>query len=354
MMDKPSRDGESRPAVPRTRLRYIPDNVPGYTRVKRGRGVYYADPENNRITDEKKLDRFRALAIPPAWREVWICPSKKGHLQATGVDEEGRKQYLYHPAWTAERQRKKMQRMVVFGEALPRIRRRMTRDLRYHTPVREKAIAIALRVMEETLIRVGSDQYLRRYSSHGLTTLKKKHINISDNTITCCFLGKKKVYHEIRFQHSRLAAWLMEMQQLAGPFFFQYVDEAGKPCRLRARDINSYLQRNSTVAFSSKDYRTWYAGLWTFRLLAGYPEYTDDKTCKTNIIEVLDAVSERLGNTRSVCRQYYVPDNLLAAYEDGTLLPYLFRSRQRRRLPTLKQAETHLLAFLRNRIGKNK
>lgn len=345
MKAKPSKSRKSKPKIPKVKLRYIPDSVAGYGRIKRGKGVSYVDQHGDTVTDKKKLNRFRQLTIPPAWTEVWISPSGKGHLQATGIDEQGRKQYLYHPAWTAERQQKKVRRMIDFGASLPGIREQITRDIRSNTLTKGKITAIALRVMEETLIRVGNDRYLHKYNSHGLTTLKKKHVDISGNVIEFRFRGKKKIRQEIQVRNARLAARLIEMQQLRGVFFFQYLDETGKPCRLRPDDINHYLQQYSVAAFSSKDFRTWYAGLWTFRLLAGYPEYTDEKACSANIVEVLDAVSDRLGNTRSVCKQYYVPDNLLTAYQDGSLLPYLVKSKQKNRLPTLKQAETYLLAF---------
>lgn len=351
MTGKSIKRSEGQPLKPKTKLTYLPDRVPGFGRVKKGRGVFYIDRQGNRVTDEKKLKRFQALAIPPAWKEVWISPSGKGHLQATGIDEQGRKQYVYHPKWTIERQQEKIHRMLAFGKVLPTIRQHTAKDMRRKTLVKEKAVAIALKVIEETLIRVGNEQYLQKYSSHGLTTLKKKHICISENSIEFCFRGKKKVHQEIQLRNAPLAAKLAEMQRLSGPFFFQYLDGTGHRYRLHARDINGYLQQHTDMEFSSKDYRTWYAGLWTFRLLAKCPEFTDEKTCKANIIHVLDAVSERLGNTRSVCKQYYVPDSLLAAYEDGSLIPYLVKYRQNNRMQTAKQAETQLLAFFRQFIS---
>lgn len=294
--------------------------------------------------------RFRALTIPPAWRGVWISPSKKGHLQATGTDEQGRKQYLYHPAWTAERQQEKIRRMLNFGEVLPYIRRQVARDMQRKKPVKEKSVAVALTVMEETLIRIGNEQYLQKYRSHGLTTLKKKHIRISKNTITFRFHGKKNVRQEISVQQPRLVSKLQEMKALSGSFMFQYLDEGGNRCRLHANDVNEYLQKHSDIAVSSKDYRTWYAALWTFHLLAECPAYRDEKECKAHVNSVLEAVSERLGNTRAVCKQYYVPDNLLRAYQDGSLLPYLGKSKNpaKDEKSALAGAEAQLLAFFSN------
>jgi len=336
----------------RTKLRYLPDSVPGYGRVKRGRGFYYVDCEGNRITDKGKLERLRALVIPPAWKSVWISPSKRGHLQATGVDEEGRKQYSYHPAWTAERQQKKLKRMVAFGKVLPHIRQRIDDDLQHGAFVKEKAIALALKIMEETLMRVGNEQYRRRYGSHGLTTLKKKHLHISKNTLVFRFRGKKGVWQEISVCNAKLAADLSEMRQLPGAYLFQYIDEEGKKRRLDAADINGYIQQHADGGFSSKDYRTWYAGVWAFRLFAQCMPYASERECRANILSVLDVVSQRLGNTRTVCKQYYVPDRLIGAYEDGTLLPYLQRSFGNG-AQTVEETERQLLAFLRQAVSSD-
>ncbi|MFC3199015.1 DNA topoisomerase IB [Parapedobacter deserti] len=328
------------------KLRYLPDMVAGYKRVRRGKGYCYLDSAGGRITEAKKLERFRALAIPPAWKNVWISPSKKGHLQATGVDEEGRKQYLYHPEWTKERQRKKIERMLAFGSALQDIRRQIVKDLRHGSLIKEKSIAIALKVTEVTLIRIGNEHYLKKYGSYGLTTLKKRHVTIADSNVTFRFSGKKGVKHEILVRNAALASNMRELKQLTGPYLFQYLNDSGKRQRLRAVDINAYLQRHTDPDFSSKDYRTWFAGLWAFHLLARCVDYGNEKECRANIMSVLDAVSERLGNTRTVCKQYYVPDRLISAYEDGSLLPFLKKCLNGRGVPTIKETERQLLAFL--------
>ncbi|MGK6351488.1 DNA topoisomerase IB [Parapedobacter sp. DT-150] len=332
-------------------LRYLPDVVPGYRRVRRGRGYCYVDSEGNRVTDHDQLERFRALVIPPAWKEVWISPSKKGHLQATGIDEDGRKQYRYHPEWTKERQDEKLKRMVAFGQALPLIRRQVAKDLRRETFTKEKAIAVALRVTEETLIRIGNEQYLRRYGSHGLTTLKKKHVTISAGTMVFRFRGKKGVWQEIAVRDAKLAATLADLCAWPGAYVFQYRNGEGGRSRLYAADINAYIQQYTQANFSSKDFRTWYAGLWAFRLFAKQAVYENEQECQTNIVSVLDAVSQRLGNTRAVCKQYYVPDSLICAYRSGALLPYLGKSLSSSGIPATKKAETQLLAFFRRAIA---
>jgi Topoisomerase IB len=329
------------------KLRYLPDVVPGYRRIKRGRGFCFLDDKGERITDVRKLERFRALVIPPAWKSVWISPSRRGHLQATGVDEYGRKQYLYHPEWTAEKQRKKLERMVAFGTVLPAFRKQIAKDLRRKDFDKTKVTALALKVIEETLMRVGNEQYRRRYGSHGLTTLKKKHLILSGTTATFQFIGKKGVKQKITVNRKYLVGQLSTLSSFPRPYLFQYVNDENQITRLRANDINSYIQYYTGPEFSSKDYRTWYAGLWALRLFAACVDYAGEKDCKANILSVLDTVSQRLGNTRTVCKQYYVPDKLVSGYEDGSLLPYLRNSRAGRGQVTTKAAETQLLTFLR-------
>ena len=330
----------------RKKLRYQLDVAPGYSRVRRGRGYYYTDRQGQRITDPKQLERLRALVIPPAWKEVWISPINTGHLQATGIDEQGRKQYIYHADWTSERQRKKLRRIAAFGRALPRIRRQMAADMRRHTLTKDRVIAIALKTIEETLIRVGNDAYLRQYGSHGLTTLKKKHVNLSGNAIVFRFKGKKGVRQEIAIRDRRLAGLLAELIQLKGGYLFQYYSDEESLHRLRAQDINMYIQEHGGMAFSSKDYRTWYASFWAFRLFAGCREYTTEQECRANIVSVLDMVSHRLGNTRTVCKQYYVPDSIIHAYKNGTLWQYIEKRQHKRRWLTKKETERCLLSFL--------
>lgn len=326
----------------------------GYGRLRRGRGFSYTDLVGNPVTDAKKLARFRALVIPPAWQDVWISPSKKGHLQATGIDERGRKQYLYHPDWTTERQAKKLGRIAAFGKALPRIRRQMATDLRNHTLTKEKVIAIALKTTEETLIRIGNDQYLRRYGSHGLTTLKKKHVNVSGNETVFRFKGKKGVRQEITIRNAQLAHHMTVLVGLKGVYLFQYVmEDNGASYRLRAQDVNAYIRQYAGSQFSSKDYRTWYASFWAFRLFARCGMYASEHECQENIVSVLDTVSRRLGNTRTVCKQYYVPDSIVHAYKTGTLAAYLTNPQNGRRLLTKKETEQRLLTFLERAAVKD-
>lgn len=328
----------------RIKLRYILDIVPGYSRVRRGRGFYYTNREGNRVNDLAELERFRTLAIPPVWRDVWISPSKKGHLQATGVDQQGRKQYLYHQGWTTEQQRTKLKRVLAFGKALPAIRRRIAKDRRQQTSTKERTTAIALRTTEETLIRIGNDQYLHRYGSHGLTTLKKKHITVSGNEVVFRFKGKKGVRQEISVRNAKLANDLTALVQLRGAYLFQYI-ENDQPVRLRSEDVNAYIRHHGGL-FSSKDYRTWYASFWAFRFFARCGGYASEQEREAKIVSVLDKVSNRLGNTRAVCKAYYVPDSIIQAYKSGTLLPSINKHQHSGRLLPKKETEQRLLAFL--------
>lgn len=323
------------------------DVVAGYGRIRRGRGFSYTDASGHPVTDATKLARFRALAIPPIWKDVWISPSRKGHLQATGIDERGRKQYIYHPDWTKQRQANKLRRIAAFGKALPRIRKRMATDMRKRELTMGKVIAIALKTTEETLIRIGNDQYLRQYGSHGLTTLKKKHVDLSEREIVFRFKGKKGVRQEIAVRNTALARHLTALARLKGVYLFQYaLEDTGAPCRLRAQDVNAYIRRYAGAAFSSKDYRTWYASFWAFRLFARCGMYASEKECQENILSVLDMVSCRLGNTRTVCKQYYVPDSIVHAYKNGILTRYIANSAHGGRMLTKKETERSLLAFL--------
>lgn len=330
------------------RLHYLLDVVPGYSRKKRGRGFSYVNDEGNVITDHNLLARFKQLAIPPAWKEVWISPLDTGHLQATGIDDYGRKQYLYHPAWNEKKRREKLRRMVSFGKALPAIRARMARDIKQDTFVKKKTIALALKVMEKTLIRIGSEQYLHEYKSHGLTTLKKRQVIITGNQATFRFKGKKGVKQELVLVDRQLVKLIAELITLPGEFLFQYIGKDGSNHIVRGIDVNKYLQKCTSIDCSSKDYRTWHAGVWTFQLLTRQAVDSDKRERQANILEVLDVVSARLGNTRTVCRQHYVPDCLLSAYEDGSLFSYFPNSKRRSR----KKLEKQLLEFLSIQIRK--
>ena len=238
-------------------LRYTPDIGPGITRRRAGKGWSYIDPDGVVIRDAKELQRIRALVIPPAWTNVWINPNPRGHIQATGRDARGRKQYRYHAKWRATRDETKFSRMIAFGEALPRIRERVAADLELPGLPREKTLAIAVRLLDEALIRVGNAEYARENDSYGLTTLRDDHVDVSGSTVHFTFRGKSGKTHEIDVRDRRVARIISRMQDLPGQHLFQYLDADGEPHAIGSEDVNAYLQEIAGEAFTAKDFRTW-------------------------------------------------------------------------------------------------
>lgn len=305
------------------RLRYVTCSLPGYRRQKEGKGFSYLDQEGNRIADKTALERIRKLVIPPAWQKVWICPFPEGHLQATGYDVRGRKQYLYHAAWRKMREANKFARLAEFGKCLPAIRKQMEKDIRRKRLEREKVTATALAVMEETLMRVGNAAYQSEYGSYGLTTLRGRHMKINGNAILFRFKGKKGVLQEIAFRDRRLARLLQKIKDLPGQEIFQYYDEEGTVRDLHSEDINDYIARSSGGDFTSKDYRTWAGTVHALKAIAACPDFTTAEEGEKNLLAVIDEVAGRLGNTRAVCRSYYIYPPLMEAYRKKELGPVL-------------------------------
>lgn len=301
-------------------LRYVTDGDRGYQRLRRGKGFSYLDPEGRRVTDPALRARFDALVIPPAWTKVWICPDENGHIQATGRDEKGRKQYIYHPDWDQIRNLNKFGRMVSFSEALPALRERVDQDLGRRTLSREKVAALVVRLMEETLIRIGNAEYARSNQSFGLTTLQDEHITVRGARVMFSFRGKSGKQQELDLTNRRLARLVQRCQELPGQQLFQYVGDDGECCQsITSSDINAYLREVTGQEFSAKDFRTW--GGTTLAAVELYelgPAQTEKET-KKNITTAIKRVAEALGNTPTVCRQYYVHPAILEAYENGRL-----------------------------------
>src|SRR5690606_22807095 len=307
------------------KLQYISDSEPGYKRVRKGRGfAYYL---NDSLIQEKQIiNRIKALVIPPAWKNVWICPNENGHLQVTGIDDKGRKQYLYHQEWTRLQQENKFSRIIDFGKTLPLIRKRIQKDSRKNKLSKNKVVALALEVMEETLIRAGNAYYRDQNQSYGLTTLTNKHVNINGANIHFKFRGKKGVLHEIDINDKRLAKKLKDVKEIPGQHLLQFIDKNGEICSIGSADLNQYIQEASKQDFTSKDFRTWYGTVWAFRKLCEMSPFQNKTECKNNNIEMYDFVASKLGNTRSVCRKYYVSDALVKAYENELALPFFKRA----------------------------
>lgn len=305
-------------------LAYVNDHDPGFRRETGRNGPAYFAPDGAPLRDEAALARFRKLVIPPAWTDVWICADERGHIQAVGRDARGRKQYRYHDDWSAARGEHKFHRMLAFGRALPKLRRRVEADLARRGLPRDKVLAAAVRLLEITLIRVGNDEYARANKSFGLTTLRKRHVTLSGAGAVFEFKGKSGKSHRTGFRDRRLAALLRRCQDLPGQRLFQYVDDDGERRHIASDDVNAYLREAMGEDFSAKDFRTWAATLLAARALCleaandpGHPKQTIN-TC-------VKAVAGLLGNTPAVCRASYIHPTVFEAFETGALSPSLAR-----------------------------
>ena len=337
-------------------LRYVTDRAPGIRRRREGDEFRYLDAQGEEIRDEAVLQRIRTLGIPPAYVDVWICPQANGHLQATGRDAKGRKQYRYHPRWRAVRDEDKFERMIAFGRALPAIRARVEHDLGLRGMPREKVLAALVRLLETTLIRVGNEEYARTNKSFGLTTMRTRHVDIDGATIRFRFRGKSGKTHRIALTDRRLARIVARCRELPGQELFHYLDEDGEPRMLESADVNEYLRAISGQDFTAKDFRTW-AGTVLAALALRACELADSPAqAKRNVVQAIESVSQRLGNTPSVCRTCYVHPGVIEAYLDGSLLePVAGQVREELADPhALPAEEAAVLALLQQRLSSER
>lgn len=300
-------------------LVYVSDKTPGIKHQRKGKGFCYYDAEGNKICCEDELNRIKALVIPPAWDEVWICTEQNGHLQATGRDEKGRKQYRYHQHWRKIRSQTKFNRTIAFGLALPKIRERLQKDLRKHGLPKEKVLAATVKLLEATKIRVGNEQYAQRNKSFGLTTMKERHVHISGSRLRFKFRGKSGVDHDIELCNRRLAKIVKRIQELPGQELFQFIDDDDKRQSIDSGDINDYLKEITDLDFTAKDFRTWFGTVLAAEELYELGEFESEKQAKKNIVLGIKNVAQELGNRPATCRKYYVHPGILAAYEECTL-----------------------------------
>jgi DNA topoisomerase-1 len=302
-------------------LRYVTDKEPGISRVKRGTGFSYT-ADGKPMDDEETLERIKKLAIPPAWTEVWICHDADGHIQATGFDVRGRKQYRYHPQWHTVRNATKFHHLYEFGKLLPSLRLKLEEDLARKEINEEKVIATVISLMERTYIRIGSNDYEKMYGSYGLTTLKDKHVKVEGDTIKFSFKGKKGVYHDITLKNRKLARTVQACRDIAGKELFQYFDAEGGRKSIDSGMVNRYIKEATGGDFSAKDFRTWAGTLNILRAFKAMGDCTDGDL-KKNVVAALDEVSKKLGNTRTVCKKYYVHPGIIELYEQNGLNKYL-------------------------------
>jgi DNA topoisomerase-1 len=334
-----------------TGLTYVTDEVAGIRRVARGSGFTYWRPDGRRLTDETELARIRALAIPPAWTDVWICPRPHGHLQATGRDARGRKQHRYHPRWTAVRDDAKYSRMVAFAEALPGLRRRCEADLSRRGLPHRKVVATVVRLLERTLIRIGNGEYARHNRSFGLTTIEDRHATVAGPAMRFRFRGKSGKLHDVSLADPRLARIVRNCQELPGSQLFQYVDEEGRVRDITSSHVNAYLRGAMGHAFTAKDFRTWAGTVLAAQALDELGR-TGGGSADKHVIQAVDAVSQVLGNTRAVCRRCYLHPAIVAAHRDGTLARALRPRRSRRpgRASGLSTLEAAVPGLLQRRL----
>lgn len=336
-------------------LTHSADDTPGIRRRRSGKGFRYLWPDGGTVTEEETLERIRKLAIPPAHREVWICPDPDGHLQATGRDAKGRKQYRYHRRWTELREGTKFGRMLEFCRALPALRERVDADLRRRGLPREKVLAAVVRLLETTLIRVGNEAYARENRSYGLTTLRDGHTEIEGAEVRFSFKGKSGKEWNVALRDRRLARIVAACRDVAGDELFQYLDADGGRHAVTSGDVNAYLRDATGADFTAKDFRTWAGTVLAAMALTEFEAFDSAAAAKRNVTRAIEQVATRLGNTPAVCRRSYVHPELLDAYLEGGLLTSLKREVEaelRDELAGLSGEEAVVLAFLRGRLER--
>jgi len=336
-------------------LRYVTDDKPGLTRSKNGTQFVYKSIDGKIVRDPVELSRIKSLVIPPAWRDIWICPLASGHLQATGRDARGRKQHRYHSRWREIRDANKYDRMIDFAKKLPAIRRKVDDDLALAGLPREKVLATVLRLLETSSIRVGNEEYARQNNSFGLATMRNRHVSVSGSNIRFEFRGKSGVHHALDLNDRRLARIVKQCQELPGHELFQYIADDGTRCSIDSADVNNYLRDIAGDDFSSKDFRTWAGTVLAARTLLEFQGGKSNAELKKNIAQAIELVAKKLGNTRAVCRKCYVHPAVLEAYTDGSLLK-LGRLRQKKpkvaSINGLTNEEASLLMFLSGRLRR--
>jgi DNA topoisomerase-1 len=336
-------------------LRYVTDDEPGIRRLKRGKGFTYTDPQGRTVKDPKELERIRKLAIPPAWTDVWICPRANGHLQATGRDARGRKQYRYHPNWREVRDETKFGRMIAFGESLPKIRERIDRDMSLRGLPREKVLATVVKLLETTLIRVGNKEYARQNNSFGLTTLRDQHVDVEGSKLRFEFRGKSGKEHFVEVQDRRLARIVKQCRDLPGQKLFQYLDGNGERQSVSSEDVNAYLRETTGEDFTAKDFRTWGGTVLALSALLEIGACENEREASRAVVEAVKRVAGLLGYRPAICRKYYVHPVVIQTFLEGSLSQTLEEvvedSPDTDDRTGLRRLEAQVLALLKGRNG---
>jgi DNA topoisomerase-1 len=329
-------------------LMYVSNSEPGYTRRRKGTGFYYTDG-NKKISDPQTIERIRKLAIPPAWENVWICKQENGHLQVTGTDKLGRKQYRYHPHWNAIRNQTKFYRLYEFGTQLPKMREQLTKNLSLSGFPKEKVLAAIVSLLEQTNIRIGNTLYEKLYGSFGLTTMKNRHVLVTGSQISFSFKGKKGVRHDIRLTSRKLANIVKACKEIPGKELFEYIDGEGQVHKVDSGMVNEFIRTLSGAEFSAKDFRTWSGSVQALSAFSEIGDFENISDRNRKIPAVFDAVAKHLGNTRTVCKKYYVHPAIVSLYEEQKLDRYLQKIEQSSAKDGLSPQEQVLMAILSER-----
>lgn len=334
-------------------LCHVSDLKPGFRRQRRGKDFAYINEKGKPLRKVADLRRIRHLAIPPAWEDVWICPKENGHIQATGRDVRGRKQYRYHEEWRKVRDETKYQSMIAFGKALPKLRQRVNRDLNRKALSREKVLATVVRLLETTLIRVGNDEYVRDNKSYGLTTMENRHVKVRGAKVSFTFRGKSGKSHHIDLEDRKLASIVRRCRDLPGQELFAYVDEEGAPVDVTSGDVNDYLREATGKPFTAKDFRTWAGTVLAAQALQEFENFNTGTEAKRNMLRAIEAVAAMLGNTPAICRKSYIHPVILDTYLEGALVEQLRRTVERKltnNIQRLRPDEAAVLMLLQQKL----
>lgn len=346
---------EPREAAREAGLRYVDDAKPGLRRKRSGKGFRFLDAKGTPIRDADEIERLKSLAIPPAYTDVWICPHPNGHIQATGRDEKGRKQYRYHPRFREAREASKFHRIMAFAEALPGIRARIDADMGRRGLPREKVLATVVHLLETTLIRVGNDDYARSNKSYGLTTLRNPHVKVAGAEMRFRFKGKSGKEWSVSVRDRRVARIVKACQDLPGQELFQYIDDEGERRDVTSSDVNAYLREITGEDFTAKDFRTWAGTVLAALALREFEAFDSETLAKKNLRAAIEAVAARLGNTPTICRKCYIHPEILGCYLEGDLLLQIkdaVEGELRNGLDTLRPEEAAVLGLLRSRLAR--
>ncbi|MBB5765231.1 DNA topoisomerase IB [Methylorubrum rhodesianum] len=346
---------DPREAAREAGLRYVDDSKPGLRRKRNGKGFRYIDPKGAAVRDPDEIARLKSLAIPPAYTDVWICPHPNGHIQATGRDEKGRKQYRYHPRFREAREASKFHRIMAFAEALPGIRQRIDADMGKRGLPREKVLATVVHLLETTLIRVGNDDYARSNKSYGLTTLRDPHVKIAGSEMRFRFKGKSGKEWSVSMRDRRVAKIVKACQDLPGQELFQYLDEDGERRDVTSSDVNAYLREITGEDFTAKDFRTWAGTVLAALALQEFEAFDNAAKAKKNLRAAIESVSSRLGNTPTICRKCYIHPQILDCYLEGGMLLQVKEAVEgelKNGLDALRPEEAAVLSLLRGRLER--